>query len=222
MTNEILLFITIIVSFTGVILSFRFWGKIGIFAWVAFASILANIEVIKCVDMFGMAVTLGNVLYGSTFLATDILNDKFGPQEGKKAIGIGFFALIAYTILSQLSLLFVPNDSDFASTAMDSIFHLSWRICAASLFAYFISNMLDIYLFNWFGKFTKHLWIKNNGGTIISQAVDTVLFTFLAFWRVFDNDVIWELMITTFAIKVIIAICDTPFVYWAKRINTNR
>ena len=55
--NELLFFITIIVNFAGIILAYKFFGKKGLFAWIAFATISANIEVIKCVDIFGLSVT---------------------------------------------------------------------------------------------------------------------------------------------------------------------
>jgi len=219
MSNEILLFVTIFLSFLGVIFCYRLWGKIGMFGWIAFASVIANIEVIKCVDMFGLSVTLGNVIYGSTFLATDILNETEGGKTSRKAVRLGFFALVMFVMLSQLSLLFIPNESDFASPAMHTLFELSPRICASSLLAYFISNTLDTYLYDWIGRYTTRLWLKNNGGTMISQAIDTILFTFLAFYGVFELSVVWELVITTYAIKFIIAICDTPFLYWARQIS---
>lgn len=56
--NEILFFITLIVNFIGIILAFKFFGKKGLFAWIAFATVSANIEVIKCVDIFGLSLTL--------------------------------------------------------------------------------------------------------------------------------------------------------------------
>lgn len=62
----------------------------GIFAWIALATIVANVEVLKCVDIFGMALTLGNVTYGSIFLATDILNEKYGVEEAQKSVYLGF------------------------------------------------------------------------------------------------------------------------------------
>ena len=74
--NESLFFISLIINFVGVLCSYKFFGKIGIFCWIAIATVIANVEVLKCVDIFNMALTLGNVTYGSVFLATDILNEK--------------------------------------------------------------------------------------------------------------------------------------------------
>lgn len=217
--NEILFFITLFISLTFVVLAHKAYGKKGLFGWIVFASVVANIEVVKCIDLFGMSVTLGNVLYGSTFLATDILTEKYGGRSSRKAVRVGFLALITFTILMQLSLAFKPNEADFVSDAMHTVFGLTPRVCIASLIAYFISNTLDTYLYEWIGKFTSKLWIKNNTSTLISQALDTVLFTYGAFLGVFSNEILWELVITTYAIKVIVALCDTPFLYWAKKLT---
>lgn len=219
MVNEILLVLTCLVSFSLILLAYRFFGKTGMYVWAAFASVVANIEVIKCVDMFGMAVTLGNVIYASNFLMTDILSEMHGEKCSKKALHIGFFTLISATLLFQISLLYIPNASDFASPAMKTIFALSPRICAASLIAYFISNYIDIVLFARIGKKTKHLWIKNNLATMTAQLLDSFMFTFMAFLWVFPVNELIVLSLTTYVIKVIIAALDTPFLYIARWIG---
>jgi len=217
MTNELLFFITILASFAGVVIFYRFWGKTGLFCWMAFASIVANIETIKCVDMFGMSVTLGTVLYSSNFLCTDILHENHGGKESRKAVKIGFAALIAFIVLEQLTLLFLPNDADFADEALHTIFGMMPRLCAASLITFFITNMVDTYLYGWFSSRTKKVWIRNNCSTMLSQALDTILFVILAFAGVYDWNILCELMLTTYIIKWIVAICDTPFIYLSKR-----
>lgn len=218
MTNELLFFITIAISFVGVLLFFRLFGKIGLFCWMAFATIVANIETAKCVDMFGWSVTLGTILFSSNYLCTDILHEMYSTQEARRAVWISFLATIAFVVLEQVTLLFIPNDADFAHSAMKTLFGFMPRICIASLISYLASNMLDTYLYALFSKKTSRLWLKNNGATLISQAVDTIVFTSLAFIGVMPINVVLELMVTTYAIKFIIALCDTPFLYIAKRI----
>ena len=145
--NEILFFISLIANFSGVIFAYKFFGKIGLFCWIAMATVIANIEVLKCIDMFNMALTLGNVTYGSIFLATDILNEKYGVNEAQKSIYIGFFALLTFTLFTQIDLHYISNSSDFAGEAMKTLFSITPRVCLGSMFAYFISNMLDVHLY---------------------------------------------------------------------------
>lgn len=220
--NELLFFATIIISFLGVILSFRLWGRSGLFAWIAFATIIANMEVSKCVDIFGLPMTLGNVLYGSTFLCTDIISELYSGTESRRAVRMGFFALISFVLLTQLSLAFRPNEYDQVSDAMHTLLSGTPRICLASLASYFVSNTLDTYLYDWIGKHTSRIWIKNNGSTLTSQLIDSILFTELAFAGTFPQKVVVELIVTTYIAKGIVAVCDTPFVYWATKISARK
>ena len=216
MRNELLAIATLLISFSMLVFCNKKFGKGGVFAWIAFATILANIEVIKCIDIFGLSTAAGNVLYGSIFLGTDILNELYGAETAKKGVKIGFFSLIASTILMQLTLLFVPNSFDFASGALETIFSLSPRIAGASLIAYYISNRLDVWLYNYIGERTAKLWVKNNLATITSQFLDNVIFTGLAFVGVFDLKTIAEIFLTAYILKIIIALIDTPFLYLAR------
>jgi len=76
---------------------------------MAMAIIIANIQVTKIIEVFGLVTAMGNVIYGSTFLVTDILTEKHGVKEAKKAVLIGFFAMVFATIIMQITLLFKPH-----------------------------------------------------------------------------------------------------------------
>ena len=62
----------------------------------------------------------------------------------------------------------------------------------------------------------KYLWLRNNGSTFVSQAVDSLTFTLLAFYGVFANEVIWQIILFTYLVKLIVAVIDTPFIYLSK------
>lgn len=218
--NEALFFITLAINFVGILLSYKFFNKTGLFVWIGFATVAANIEVAKSIDMFGLSVTLGNVIYGTIFLATDILSENYGGAEARKGVLIGFFTTIAFTIISQINLLFIPNEQDFVGEAMETVFGIMPRICIASIIAYLISNTLDTYFYEFIKKKSpKYLWLRNNGSTIVSQLIDSFLFTFIAFAGVFDLKMLVELSLTTYAVKVIVAASDTPFIYLSKKMH---
>ena len=222
--NETLFFTAIIVNFLGVTLAYKLFSKTGIYAWVALATVIANIEVVKCVDIFGLPLTLGNVTYGSIFLATDILNEKYGREKAQKGVFLGFFSLLVLTLFTQIDLLYIPSSNDFAQGAMQTIFALTPRICLGSMLAYLVSNTMDVFLYKKIRDILpsdKFLWVRNNTATMTSQLVDTTLFTFIAFFGVFPLSIVLKLCFTTYVLKLIIAVCDTPFLYLAKRINND-
>jgi uncharacterized integral membrane protein (TIGR00697 family) len=221
MLNEILWIGLLILSFLMVILSYKLFGKIGLYVWTAVAVILANIQVMKTIEVFGLVTALGNVIYSSLFLVTDIINENHSKKDAQKAVWIGFFVLLSTTILMQITIQFIPHESDFLSEHITAIFSFLPRIAFASLVAYLISQSHDVWFFNKLKiKYKKrHLWLRNNLSTILSQLVDNTIFTLIAFAGIFSWNIIAQIFLTSMILKVIVATCDTPFVYWARKIN---
>ncbi|NQV08862.1 queuosine precursor transporter [Candidatus Woesearchaeota archaeon] len=221
MINEILWFGLLLVCFLSIMIAYKFFGKTGLYVWTAVAIILANIQVMKTIAFFGMVTAMGNIIYSSLFLVTDILNELYDRKAAQKAVWIGFFVLIATTIVMQISIQFVPHETDFLSEHITAIFSLLPRIALASLIAYLISQTHDVWMFAKLKKKfkKKHLWFRNNVSTITSQLIDNTIFTFIAFVGVFSWGIMLQIFITSMIIKVIVSVCDTPFIYLAKRIK---
>ncbi|MBL7054256.1 queuosine precursor transporter [Candidatus Woesearchaeota archaeon] len=230
MLNELLWILLLFVTFIIQILAYRFFGKNGLYAWIAIAIILANIQVMKTIGFFGLVTALGNIIYGTTFLTTDILSENYGKKEAKKAVWIGFFMLISVTIIMQITLFFTPHSTDNLSPALQQIFGLLPRITIASLTAYLISQFHDIWAFEFWKKMFKgkHLWFRNNLSTMTSQLIDNVIFTWIAFigffglfgWnQVFTWDIIIQIFLVSYTMKWFVALLDTPFVYLSKIIK---
>lgn len=209
-------------NFVLLLIMYKFFGKTGLFAWVAISTVLANIQVTKTIEIIGLTATLGNSLYASTFLATDILNEKYGKKEAKKAVWLGFSSLLIMVLVMQFGIKFIPAESDFAQGSLETIFGLIPQIAIGSMVAYLASQHLDVIIFSALRKmFPKdsQFWIRNNGSTLISQLLDTLIFTSIAFWGVFPFDVWIQIFVSTYVLKFIVSVLDTPFGYLAKRIN---
>ncbi len=224
--NELLWLAMLLVNFSLILLSYRIFGKMGLFIWVPIAAIIANIQVIQGIQIFGFAATLGNIVYASSFLVTDILSENYGKKEANKAIWIGFFSLISMTLLMNLALLFQPLDNEFAKEMyqhLSGIFSFMPRIVVASLLAYIVSQKHDIWAYHmWKKRFQgkKNIWIRNNLSTMVSQLMDSLLFTFVAFYGVYEMNVLWQIVLTTYVLKWMVAAADTPFVYIAAKMKS--
>ena len=114
--NVLLWFGFALVNFFLIVLVYKLFGKTGLFAWIAMGTILANIQVLKSVDfdlgIIVFAATLGNIMYGTLFLVTDALGEKYGVKDARKAVYIGFFSLLATVIIMQMAILFSPLDPE--------------------------------------------------------------------------------------------------------------
>ncbi len=224
MPNELLWLILTLIDFGSLLIAYRLFGRVGLYAVIVISIILCNIQVLKIVEMFGLTATLGNALYGSIFLATDILNEVYGKKEAQRGVWIGFYALIFTTVIMQLALLFQPAGDDFIHPALQQIFSFLPRVAIASIIAYAVSQLHDVWLYNLIKNKTKgrYLWLRNNATTMISQLIDTAIFCSIAFWGVFPLDVFIEIAITTYLFKWAIAVLDTPFIYLSGKIYRSR
>lgn len=216
MTNELLFFIKLLLGLSIVLFAFRM-GKYWLFAVIGVFITLANIFVAKQILLFGLAATGGNVLYGCTFLITDLLSEHYSKEDARRAVMIGFFSAIIFLLMSQLIVSFQASGEDFVHDSMKNLFSLAPRIVAASMAAYLVSQLHDIWAFNFLKNKTggKYLWLRNNISTWVSQLMDSVIFTFIAFFGVFSGDILLQIIFTTYILKIIVALIDTPFIYFS-------
>lgn len=230
MINELLLIGSVIFIFGATLLAYKFFGKTGLYCVSAIATVLANIEVAILINAFGMEQTLGNVLFASTFLVTDILSECEGKKEANKAVWLGVFSSLFFLLLSQSWQIFVPSENDFIHDSIKTVFSNTPRMIIASLVVYAISQLFDVWLYHkwWaftekkFGDKRKFLWLRNNGSTLISQILNTALFTLFAFWGTYDAKTIVSIFLSSYVIYVVTSLLDTPCVYLARKIHENK
>ena len=221
--NIILAIISIVVCFSTVVLLEKKMGKEGLYVWIAIANICANIAVCKSVDIAGMAFALGNVLFASNFLAMDILNEKYGLKESKKGVNVALISVICFLVITQGIILFVPNATDTVHSSIVQLFSINLRTSIASIIMLYVANILAVKIYDKLKKKGVKLWVRNNVTTIICNCLENYIFTFLAFAGIYDIKTILIIATTGSIAEIIIALCDTPFVYWARReMNENR
>ncbi len=224
MQNEILLIISLFITFFIVTVLFRIFQEQGLYLWTVVATIAANIEVLIIIDAFGMEMTLGNILFASTFLVTDILSELCGKKVAQTAVYLGITTSVVFILISQSWLWYLPNKNDFASPAIRTVFSNTPRLMVVGIVVYVIVQLFDVWAYHkwWdftskkFGDRKKFLWLRNNGSTLISQLLNTILFTWGAFLGTYDTPTLISIAISSYIIFIITSIADTPFVYLAR------
>ena len=203
-----------IVGLVALTLAYKLFGKMGLIGIIAGSVVMMNILVNKSVIIFGIGATSGNVFYAMVFLATDILSENYGGKEARKSVMIGFFISLLTLIGAWVAIAMTPAPWDTAHQPLSQILTPMYRIIAGSMVSFFVSNMLDTYTYQWLkNKFPKQLWIRNNGSTMTSQLVDRLLFATIALLGTMPFDAWVQVVISTYILKIIIAIIDTPFLY---------
>ncbi len=228
MPNELLLILSLLVFFGGVLAFYRLFGKLGLYVWTVIATISANIEVLILVDAFGMEQTLGNVLFATTFLVTDILSENHSKKEANVAVNIGIATSIAFILISQSWMLYTPSVNDFATPAITTIFSNTPRLMLASLIVYAICQKFDVWAYHKWWAFTskkcgdsrRFLWVRNNGSTLVSQLLNAILYTFGAFLGLYDIPTLISIICSSYIIFIVTSLADTPVIYLARRLNS--
>ncbi|HVP12725.1 MAG TPA: queuosine precursor transporter [Phycisphaerae bacterium] len=221
-THNELLFLAHVLVGGALILAAGRRGQDWLIILIVICTILMNIAVFKQMTVFGLAVTGGNVLYATVFLANDVLNEHFGRQAARRAVVMGFCAGLAVVILMQIELFYKPNEYDDSQAHFDYFFSVVAypRIVTASMVSYLLSQLLDVQLYDLIRRWTgvrRLLWLRCNASTWISQAFDTVFFTTAALTGPHSTISTWrqwrDAVILAYIMKIVVAVLDTPFLY---------
>lgn len=215
--NNLLLCASIAIVFSLLTLTKKFFGKSGIIGFMGIATIMANIAACKSTTLLGLGATLGNVMFASNFLATDILTECYGKKEARKGVFFAIFSIVTFCLCTQLMLVFVPSSGDIAQASMETLFGLMPRITLASVSMFALSNVCDIKLYDWLKQKShgKNMWLRNNVSTILCNGMENFAFYSIAFLGVMNVNQIVQAATSATIIEILIALCDTPFLYLA-------
>jgi len=223
-TNELLWLGYLLFNYTAVLLAYRFWGKVGLLIFVPLSVVLANIQVLKMMTLFGVDTTMGNIAFGGVFLVSDILSEIEGKKYAKKLVTIGFITMVFTTIVMNWALAIKPAPIDQFQEHLKPIFGLAInelsviRITAASMTAFIVSQLFDVWAYQIIRKWRPSfgdIWIRNNLSTVVGQIIDNSLFTVLAFAGVYKINELFVIAFSTYFLELFISVMDTPFVYIA-------
>ena len=135
--------------------------------------------------------------------------------------------MLAFT---QYWLLYTPAASDWAGEHVRAIFSTTPRLLLASFLGYAVSQRFDVWLYHRLWKMTaeksgdsrRFLWLRNNAATLISQIINTILFTVIAFAGWYDTKTLFSVMLSSYVIYVFTSLLDTPAVYLSRRMKEKK
>ena len=172
------------------------------------------------VEIFGsklFVISVGILPYPITFLITDLISEIYGKKRANQVVVTGIFAsLFSLLIVSVSSLVPATSWSPVDNNTFNTVFGNTILAVFASMMAYLFAQFVDIQIYHFWKRLTqgKHLWLRNNFSTWFSQFVDT--FTVVGLLCLF-NIIAWDrflgLLLSGFLFKVLVAACDTPFLY---------
>ena len=172
------------------------------------------------IEIFGtklFVISVGILPYPITFLITDLISEIYGKKRANQVVIAGIFASV-FSVLIVYVANVVPavSSSPVNNEMFTHVFGRTIIAVAASMAAYLFAQFIDIQIYHFWKRITKgkHLWLRNNFSTFLSQFVDTFSVVFLlCFFEVLPWSIFKGFLISGFLFKVLIAICDTPFLY---------
>jgi queuosine precursor transporter len=169
--------------------------------------------------LYTFELSVGILPYPLTFLVTDIICEIYGRRRANQVVLAGFVASL-FVMGLVLVATAVPQTewSPISDAEFRKVFGLYGPAVFASMTAYLTAQLIDIRIFHFWKRVTRgrHLWLRNNGSTIVSQLVDTsAVLALLCLAGVIEWERFWPLLQNGFLFKMLAALIDTPLFYLA-------
>jgi queuosine precursor transporter len=187
-------------------------------------------ELVRNGSNYTMSVPAGVVAYPFTFLATDLISELFGRKRAQMLVWVGFGMNIFMLFLMSINH-WLPNSSGVSGglDLFEGVYQFMIGNTIASMIAYLIAQSVDVRLYHFWKRLTKgkHLWLRNNASTTVSQLVDstaiiTILYLAGNLGDAIDNvGAVIILILNSYLFKFFFALFDTPLMYLGVRLLKN-
>jgi len=172
------------------------------------------------IEIFGanlFEISVGILPYPITFLITDLISEIYGKKRANDIVIAGIFAsFFSMLIVFIANIVPATQWSPVGNSMFSTVFGNTAVAVFASMMAYLLAQFIDIHIYHFWKRLTKgkHLWLRNNFSTWLSQFVDTfTILILLCSFEIISWDKFSGLLIAGFSFKILIAILDTPFLY---------
>jgi len=211
-------FIAQIMIITASTIALAVIGKEALVAYVGLLFVMANIFVIKQINLFGWTVTSSDAFIIGVGLSLNILQEFWGKESARKAIIISFALSLIYLIIGACINAYIPSSEDEAHAHLAFIMTHTTRIIIASFISYLVTQAIDIQVYGLLKKQTggKYFVIRNYFALCLSQLIDTILFSLLGLWGIVAS--IGDIILVSYSVKLFAIFCMSPFLMVAKKI----
>ena len=213
--------VEVLFCFSAVVLIEKLLGKEGVYGWVGFALLFANIQTLKIIDLPVLgSTTMGTVLFASLFLSMDILNEKYGAEYANKAVWVAGVTGLAMFVMGNLTLLFQPGEFDWVNASLCDVLNYAPFMTLVSVLCMMAANFMDVRIFSALrNRFPDKLWLRNNVSTIICNLSENLVFYMICLCPLYGLVNTLYMVAVLCVVEAVLALLDTPFLYLSKRLN---
>ncbi len=219
MSNEFLAVLIPLISLIVIFLAYT-QGRVWLVGAVIVVHLMAYTVSALSFPVFALSLSAGVAIYMPSYLATDLMAEKYGRAQAFEAVRLLLACYIVVPLLFFIVLAAEPDEQTRGlHEHLSAVFATSWRMSIAAVITNFFAQNFDVWFYDFIHRKTggKMLWLRNCLSTGISSFMDTFLFWSIAFYGILPN---WaSLALVSYFLKVFVAAADTPFVYLAKKIT---
>lgn len=214
--NELLFLIQTIVIVSFALAALKL-GRAALTAWVVVQALLANLFVLKQITLIGFTVTASDAFAIGSLLGLNFIQEFYSKEEAQKATWICFFFMLFFVLVSQLHLSYIPSPYDNTQEAFFTLLSPAPRLLLASMGVFFVVQQFDIRFFNFLkSRMPKASFaFRTTIALVISQFLDTLLFSFAGLYGLVDSIV--DIILISFILKLFVTACFTTCVRSATR-----
>jgi len=215
-----IIFIAHIFTISSFTLFFGKFGKSALISYISLLFVLANIFVIKQINLCNFTVTSADAYIIGVSFGINLIQEIWGKNSAQKTIFISFACSLFYLIMGYFQIWYIPAPHDISHKHFHFIMNHSLRIIIASFISYLIVQYADTIMYGYLKRkmHGQYFIIRNYISMFSSQLFDTILFSFLGLYGIVHN--ITHIMIVSYGIKIAAILLSTPFIYYAKKIIT--
>ncbi len=185
--------------------------------------IVSNIASVKLAGVGFLVFDAGTILFPLAYILGDVITEIYGFKRMRRLLVIGIIMLILTSLVSWVVGALPPAADWGGQEAFEATIGVVWRIVLASITAIFVGELLNAYVLAKlkvrFGG--KYLWGRLMGSSVVGNAADTLIFSVIAFAGTVSASVLFQLIGTVFAIKMVAEIIVSPLtvriIAWLKR-----
>ena len=174
--------------------------------------LVSNIVSVKIVSVGWLTFDAGTVLFPLAYIVGDIITEVNGYRRMRRLIYSGVAALMLMTLTFWVVQLLPADSSWTGQAAFESTLGVVWRLAIGSVVALFVGEIMNAYVMGRMKVASRGrgLWRRMIGSSLAGNALDTVIFSTIAFAGTMPMTSFWQLIVTVFLIKMTVEIMVSP------------
>jgi len=177
--------------------------------------LIANILAAKIINVFGIALASGILVFPITYIIGDVLTEVYGFKKTKQIIMYGFLCnlimVIAFFVAMKL-----PYPAFWGNQeAFELILGNTPRILLASFTGYLVGSFSNSFIMDYIKNNSKikFLWFRTILSTIVGEGLDTTIFITIGFLGTMEVKAVFTMLMWQLIVKVAYEVLFTPVLY---------